>query len=981
MPCPTVLKLAQTKYLEVTCEYTSNAIKGFANVLKNKSYWMLVAIVFFPLLTINIVNASPVAWDQPGETWLSQDSANFTISYLAVHQKTAQRALDIAERVHNELLPFFTYSPKTRTEIVLVDDYDTSNGWATAVPFAQIRLYMRQPEDVDNLEANDEWLHLLIRHEYVHIMHMELSSGVVSNLRYVFGRNLFLFPHVLTPPVFKEGLAVYLETDKALGYGRLQSSNYAMQMRMEVLGEELKDLQQAVVAAREFPFGYYYLYGAYFIEYLGETYGEEKLQLFLQDYSAKLLPYFLLNNAAEKAFGKDFLVLWDDYQVYLTERFSKQTNIQNTAQPSTINLDKSLYLQATTSSSLGLLVNRVNGEDRSSIILLDSQLDNEVTWQSLSKSKHVEDISQHPVGGIVVSRKMYYADGHILNDLFLYKNENWRRLTKRQRFTKVRWLPSGKQLIASRKINGISELWIVSTQGNTAKKLLWQGDENVVLGGFDVSANGQYLVASVKRPQQGWNLERLLIDTTDIDNVKWQALTDSKAIENTPSFLPDGRIMFSADYDGIYNIFILDPSTKQLNKWTQEVGGAFQPHWQTDLGLVYQAYQSDGYVLRAIKNPQSLSTASISSKQGRYDYPNAVSEVTNKSGPEPYSPWSTLRPRTWLPFLWFDDVSSRVGAIFSASDALGRHNYQIAADWDFDNSVGNYNLSYQYDNRWYVNFKRGHNFEKFIENGEQDYRITQDDNISIQRRNMFAMWEDNLRFHAGAIWDTESLVSQPDFSNVGEYQTNDEVLAGLALTFDNRQFYLNVPGTGWGNYVDLIVESNELYNGDYSGQKYQGQWLGTLDLFGRSTLTARLGFGYADPEANAFRLGGHNSAEEWLLFGRDRQALRGYAQSVQRGQYYATQRLEASTWLARVERNWGLYPIGLGDLSAKVFVDSGAAWDSGEDPKQLTGIGSELTAELKLGYSLTIPMTLGIAQGLDSEDGEFTWYLKFPITF
>ena len=970
--------------------------RGLVRVQKKKLYGMLAAMIFSLCLSSETLNATPVAWDQQGEFWLSQDSAHFTISYLGAHQRTAQRALDIAERVHNELLPFFTYAPEERTEIVLVDDYDTSNGWATAVPFAQIRLYMRQPEDVDNLEANDEWLHLLIRHEYAHIMHMELSSGVVNSLRYVFGRNLFLFPHLLTPPVFKEGLAVYLETNKELGYGRLQSSNYAMQMRMEVLSGEVKDLQQAVVATREFPFGYYYLYGAYFIEYLSETYGDQKLQLFLQDYSGKLLPYFLLNNSAEKAFSKDFLALWDDYQVYLMARFSKQVTIHNNPELNVVDLDKSLYLQVTTSSDSGLLVNRNNGEDRTSINLLNIQQSNDVDWQEVVKSKHIDALSQHPEGGLAVSRKMYYADGHILNDLFLYHDGDWQRLSERQRFTKLRWLPNGKQLLASRKMNGLSELWIINTSIHVPPKLFWQGDEHVVLGAFDVSANGQYLVAAIKRPQQGWNLERLLLTEPDSDNLhynscffntlefsagNWQALTDSKAIENAPAFLPDGRIVFSADYDGIYNIYVLDPNTQEINQLSQEIGGAFQPHWQADLGLVYQAYDSAGYVLRYIKEPKSLSAFTISSQQGRYDYPNAVSQVTAKLEPKPYRPWSTLRPRSWLPFLWFDDVSSRVGATFFASDALGRHNYRFAADWDFKNSLANYNVSYQYDNRWFVGLQRGHNFETFSENGEQEYLITQDDYLSLQRRNMFAMWEDDLRFHVGTVWDKERFVSQPDFVNAGQYQSKDEVLAGLAVTFDNRQSYLNVPGTGWGNYIDLVLETNELFTADYNGQKFQGQWLGTLDLLGRSTLTARLGFGYADQDAKSFRLGGHELADEWLLFGRDSQALRGYDESVQRGQYYATQRLELNTWLTRVERNWALYPIGLGDLSGKLFVDSGAAWDSGEDHKQLTGIGTELTAELKLGYSLTIATTLGIAQGLDSEDGQFTWYVNFPLTF
>jgi len=208
------------------------------------------------------------------------------------------------------------------------------------------------------------------------------------------------------------------------------------------------------------------------------------------------------------------------------------------------------------------------------------------------------------------------------------------------------------------------------------------------------------------------------------------------------------------------------------------------------------------------------------------------------------------------------------------------------------------------------------------------------------------------------------------------YQESNETLAGLALTYDNRETYLNVPGIGWGHYFDVVAETNELFNSDFEGQKYQAQWQGTWDLPGRTTLSARLGAGYADDEAKSFRLGGSDLFEESRLFGRDTQALRGYDESVQRGHRYATQRLELKTWLTRFERNWSLYPVGLGDLSGSVFVDSGASWDSGDDIKQLTGVGVQMTLEAKLGYNLTLPITLGYAYGLDNEEGKDQVYLS-----
>ncbi|MCW8995704.1 MAG: hypothetical protein OQK77_07805, partial [Psychromonas sp.] len=388
----------------------------------NKYYWLLAILVFTFSVLGKVAGATPVAWDQQ-QVWLSQQSQHFIISFLNGHQKDAARALDIAEQVHNELRPFFKSVPQQRTEIVLVDDYDFANGWALPLPFAQMRLIMSPPEDVAGLEVYDEWLHLLICHEYVHILHLELSEGLVNVLRQIFGRNLFLFPHALTPSLLLEGLAVYLETDKALGYGRLQGSFYEMQMRMQVAGGKLQDLQQITVSSREWPFDSPYLYGAYFIKYLVDTYGEEKLQLFLHNYSGQLLPYFLLNHSVKKVFGKDFFMLWRDFQVYLTARFANEITVSQQHPVIGNDLDKNLFLQVTGTGNNGLLVNRNNGEDRTEIALLNVDQDKIPRWQHLLSSKGIRAFAQHPDAGLVVSRKIKYADGRELNDLFRYQNE------------------------------------------------------------------------------------------------------------------------------------------------------------------------------------------------------------------------------------------------------------------------------------------------------------------------------------------------------------------------------------------------------------------------------------------------------------------------------------------------------------------------------------------------------------------------------
>jgi len=935
------------------------------NTFKQTIIGMLVSI---GLSSAASVTATPVAWDDSDKAWLSQQSEHFSVHFVDGHQQSAVKALDIAERVHREMLPYFQSAPDARTEMVLVDDFDFSNGWATPLPFAQIRLFMSPPEDGSDLATSDDWLHLLIRHEYAHIMHMELSSGVPKTLQNIFGRQAFVFPHALTPSLLLEGLAVYLETNEELGYGRLQSSQYAMKMRMEVASGELKDLEQVAVADREWPLGYQYLYGAYFIEFLSITYGEEKVQQFLQSYSRRIIPYFLINRTASQTFGKDFTALWQDFQTYLDTEFSPQLAQLQHHQVTGKNLQLTPFLQVVTRSNQGLLVNRKNGEDRPEILTLNPQQDE---WLSVTASKNITAMTSHPQSGLAVSRLVHYADGRSYNDLFLFRDGSWQQLTDRQRFHKVRWMPDGKQLIASRKVAGVSELWLLDADQAGDPQRIWRGDSDTILGAFDISPTGKELVAAVKRSRQGWNLEKL-----NLTSKVWTSLTDTRASESSPTYLPDGRIAYSADYDGIFNIYVLDEASSQIDQWTREAGGALQPVWQPGAGLVYQAYESQGYQLRYLAKPQALSTQRIESLQGRYDYPPVIEQAATKTEPEPYSPWSTLRPHNWLPVVLADDVRTQLGALTFGSDALGRHNYQLTATWDVDNELANVNAMYSYDNRWLFSLNSSHDFDKLTVGDNSGYRITRDDYMSVQHNYIVTAFEDQLSLHAGAILDKESLVSQPDFARMFAYQESNETLAGLALTYDNRETYLNVPGIGWGHYFDVVAETNELFNSDFEGQKYQAQWQGTWDLPGRTTLSARLGAGYADDEAKSFRLGGSDLFEESRLFGRDTQALRGYDESVQRGHRYATQRLELKTWLTRFERNWSLYPVGLGDLSGSVFVDSGASWDSGDDIKQLTGVGVQMTLEAKLGYNLTLPITLGYAYGLDNEEGKDQVYLS-----
>src|SRR5262249_58031468 len=76
-------------------------------------------------------------------------------------------------------------------------------------------------------------------------------------------------------------------------------------------------------------------------------------------------------------------------------------------------------------------------------------------------------------------------------------------------------------------------------------------------------------------------------------------LTADRAIDATPRFSPDGRLLyFSSDRTGIYNIFALDLETEALAQVTNVLGGAFDEDVSPDgKWLVYYDFDGGGYEL------------------------------------------------------------------------------------------------------------------------------------------------------------------------------------------------------------------------------------------------------------------------------------------------------------------------------------------------------------------------------------------------
>lgn len=924
-------------------------------------------------------NEGAVAWILPGDEWKTFETEHFVFNFLLQHQEIAQRAATVSETQWPILTKRLGWTPKDKVQVVLTDDFDVSNGWAHVDPWNQMRLFLSPPDGSPTLEAYDDWLNLLITHELTHVIHLDMARGLPATVRHVLGRHASTFPHAYQPGFLIEGLAVYTETDHELGFGRGQSKAYNMQMRMEVLNG-IDDINQVTINLRDWPMGKHYLYGAYYYQFLTDTYGEEKLRAYLALYSRNLVPFnfLFLNPDARKVFGKDYEHLWAEFRSWLVKKFQPQIDeiklLPITRLASISN--EGYSLDASTSDGKNYYYLYRNGEDRQRIVKVNEQGEH----QTLAEVQDATNIDVSSDGTLIYTRLSHRADGRVWADIYQLVDGDEHRITRDQRYRDVRWMPTEsnqpKRLLAKRLKDGISQMDLLTADGKVLRTL-WRGSIDDVLGEYSVSADGQRIVATIKRKNQGWNIEIF-----DIKSANWQKITNSKAIETGPQFLDNNTLIYAADYDETYNLYTLDLTSKRVKQLTNLMGGALAP--QPVGGTVFlQSYDANGYEHSKLENLRIVNEFSLSATEGQYNYPDPYSTQVSHSEIRDYSPFATLAPTRWMPIFGSDDNATLIGASIDGKDALLRHSYVTTLAHDTQNGLSSGVMQYFYDNKWQFTLEREHIYTEHNIGNQQRLQIRESDNVEIARINLFNALENKLQFSFGARSETEKDVKgkNSDKKYVQYHEAKKEGLLGARLDFSNIEGFLNAPGISWGQRASLVWETNDVIDSDFHGEVINVNWNSYVDLPGTQVLAFNTSNAYGFDKPKLFGLGGTILQTSDTLFGRDRWALRGYSDNVQTGTRINVNTLEWRTTLGVIERNWDIFPLGLGNMGANVFVDHGAAWREGNEAKYLTSAGVELSTELVVMYAIPIPVRLGYAHGFDQEKGKDEVYISAGFQF
>ena len=997
--------------------------------------WLLVGVlslcIIFPVHA-GVVHDSEL-------TWYTVETDHFRIHFHDGSEEIVQRFWPIAEAVHDEISLFLNWEPVEKTDVVLTDEYDVSNGFASVFPTNTITLYIAAPDSINSLEDHGGWLEYVFRHEYLHIVQSDKVTGTASQAQSVLGRHPFLFPNTLQPLWFLEGLATYVETDEGQGIGRGQSSYFDMMMRVEVIAG-LKPLNQVNQPISSWPAGSTtYLYGVHYYQFVQEKYGEKSIVESVEHYSNNLWP-FRINTNSEEVFNKDLEQMWDEYSLYLGNKYLKKAT-QIKAQG--VREGKQLTSDGYFTGSLRHVGDRLSyfnfdGQQHPSIKSLNfSEKNTAVDINIIHDVNYDVRFDVHPEKGYVIAQAELCNNARYYFDLYrLEKGSNkLQRLTTCARYREVAWSPDGENIIVVHNESGLNALYLLNDQGERVD-LLWQGKDKEQIGQLSWSPAGDKLVASVWRRDKGWNIELF-----DINNKSWTGITNDTDIQTQASFNHDGsELTYSADYDGVYNIYLYSIKEKQTYKLTNVLGGAFYPVLDKET-LYYIGYNNKGFDVYKLDKPQKVAIilpelelvdeirTTKKTKRNvtkvKEDAPDELSQLaddfyeTNSTEeqepvingplavefPDPdkpgkklsvreYSVGSSLKPRWWTPFVLVDDQRTEIGFSTSATDVLRRHSYNATIIYDTDNSWLLGNVYYTYDGLWPIirlGFSR--NTDLFLSNGVAS-RIRQEEQASFEVILPFYQIKDKHSLHLVVLQELEKDIwTSP--ATIAANNTEDNILA-IAYRFTSAQKYPLSVSRNNGREVRLIFEDSDVVgNSTAKGQITVLDWREFIPLGGEHVLALRFVEGRSHDTPTLFRLGGNKDDNSFVteLTGTSGDAfinkrdysLRGYDEglAVLRGRNMRLASIEYRFPISRIERGAMTPPVGINQIHGNVFYELGGVWGSNQSSPQdyYASTGIEFGTDIDLFYNLRINAALGFSTGLDDTYGEDKIYLRIGSQF
>ncbi len=696
---------------------------------------------FFPLLFSFsvLVAAGSSAQDEfthPELQWHTIETTHFFVHYHDGARRTGETVAKIAEDIYGPVTALYNHEPDQKVSFIIRDVDDISNG---AAYFYDNKIELYAPSMDFDLRGTHNWLRNVVTHEFTHIVQIQTAmkfgrtvpSIYLQWLGYERERRpdvLYGYPNTivsypisgfLVPVWFAEGVAQFNRGE--LDYDFWDTHRDMILRSYALDGNLLTWKQMAVFGKTSLGNESSYNAGFAFVSYLARKYGESVLN----DISRNLgrLPELSIDNAIERAVGKDGEEVYDEWKAEITQQYEERVAPirQDLRAGSLLIPEDSEHHRSEGEAPAGDLqapVPHFNGRAdpcfSASVatgfanlypsfspdgrkIAYTSTKDADYFSQSAlyvydiqtRKEKAIQPGVRTAMSWSPDGTRLYYARAtrehpHWSYQFDLYEYDlaadEEKRITFGRRAISPAVSPDGTMLAFSVNADGTSNLAVCSTDGSGFRILTpYIQGEQVYNPKWSPSGDRIVFDYSFK---DGRDIAWIRPDGTDLTFLV-TGDDDSRSAE----FTRDGTaLIFSSDRTGIFNLYSYDLDSGHLAQVTNIFGGAFMPTVDAAGDIVYAGYTSGGYKLFSMTAPRPLeeeghnylpapvvsegragdriASTSMSATPDAFDW-KALRSYNDRSLPEltsrPYK--SMYTSLTVVPFVRIDSYNSRNSAL------------------------------------------------------------------------------------------------------------------------------------------------------------------------------------------------------------------------------------------------------------------------------------------------------------------------------
>jgi len=567
--------------------------------------------IFRTILTVLTLCTSLLGFNHPEIEWRSVTTDHFIINFYDHTEEAVYSAWRIAEEAYESLADLYGYEMREKISLSIADYDDFSNGSAE---WTMSNIIVWLPDSRFELRSNTTWLRNVITHELAHIISLEskrrrqlidvsLQFSISGDgEQYGFAEP---FERITLYPVWlAEGIA-QIEAEN-LGNDCFDSRR-EMALRDAILSnyqltlDEMGNFNHDNIGSEAV-----YNQGYSFTKYIAANVGMDMLRLIMRDGSNGRIDFY---TAFEGRTGRSLDNLYHFWVDSLRAAFSKQCASIEATETKTICAFGSYNLRPRLSPNgmyRAWLSSGPDDGDRTDLVITRSddpaqRVVRRVAWAHTAFCFSAE------------SDKVYYiksrrpnARGSCYNDLFVLdlKSGSRRKITTDGRVYDVAALPGGSELLCVCFRGGAFGLYRCSVSGGALTEIV-PGEAGSPIVNVCVNPQDSSQIA-ISKVVNG----RSQIFMVDRKNRALVAVTPGAAQEESPFWAKNGRIYFSADYDGIFNIYSVKPGEDSLLRHASCCGGLFSP----DVG-------SDGNITASHYGSRRFSIVSFTPVSVQYDLP------------------------------------------------------------------------------------------------------------------------------------------------------------------------------------------------------------------------------------------------------------------------------------------------------------------------------------------------------------------------